>query len=116
MTIYEVYSEIQGDYEGVTRRLMSVDRVKRFVLKFLNDTSCDMLIDAAEREDAEEAFRAAHTLKGVCQNLGFTKLYESSNELCEFLRGRELTGSAPLLEKVVEDYNETVEAINKLDK
>lgn len=116
MTIEEVYSNICGDYQGVIGRLMSEDRVKRFALKFLNDTSCNTLIDAIERKDAEEAFRAAHTLKGICQNLGFTKLHESSSEICELLRGGTLTGNRLLLEKVIEDYNETVDAISKLDK
>ena len=36
----------------------------------------------------EDAFRGAHTLKGVCQNLSFDRLYEASNELTELLRDR----------------------------
>lgn len=116
MTVEEVYSKICGDYQGVIGRLMSEDRVKRFVLKFLNDTSCNTLIDAIEKEEVEEAFRAAHTLKGICQNLGFTKLHESSSDLCELLRGGTLIKDRLLLEKVIEDYNETIEAISKLDE
>lgn len=62
----------------------------------------------------EEAFRAAHTLKGVCANLGFTQLFKVSSDLTE-----ELRGGAPdeaklpeLLEKVSSEYKKTVDAIN----
>ena len=34
----------------------------------------------------ELAFRAAHTLKGVCMNLGFDHLYNPSFEITESLR------------------------------
>ena len=40
-----------------------------------------MIADGIEAKDAETAFRGAHTLKGVCLNLGFQKLYEVSAEL-----------------------------------
>lgn len=44
------------------------------------------------------------------------QMHESSSELCELLRGGTMTGNRLLLEKVIEDYNETVDAISKLDK
>ncbi len=31
----------------------------------------------------EDAFRAAHTLKGVCLNLGFSDLYHTSYDITE---------------------------------
>ena len=36
---------------------------------------------------------AAHTLKGVCQNLGFTNLYQPTYELTEVLRAGTPEGS-----------------------
>ena len=38
----------------------------------------------------ELAFRAAHTLKGVCMNLGFDHLYKPSFEITESLRASNL--------------------------
>lgn len=40
-------------------------------------------------QNAEEAFRTAHTLKGICLNLGLDRLYRVSACLTEKLRGRE---------------------------
>ena len=59
-------------------------------------------------------FRAAHTLKGVCLNLGFTSLYKVSAELTEVLRGRETEGSDELYEQVKEQYTILTEAIQEL--
>lgn len=60
--------------------------------------------DAYSPQDAETAFRAAHTLKGLCMNLGFDSLYEVSSALTENLRGRQLNGWESLFEKVEQRY------------
>ena len=89
MTIKECYEKVGSDYDGVLKRLGSEALVKRFAVKFLNDPSFQELTDGLAAQDGEKAFRAAHTLKGVCLNLGFTELYKVSAELTEVLRGRE---------------------------
>ena len=75
MTLEQMYAAIGGDYKAVMERLPSADFVRRFALKFLQDDSFPNLKKALEAQDAPTAFRAAHTLKGVCQNLGFDALY-----------------------------------------
>lgn len=42
-----------------------------------------------ESGNAPEAFRGAHTLKGVAQNLGFGPLYKAAAEVTESLRPSE---------------------------
>ena len=86
MTVRESYEKIGSNFDEVLRRLGSEALVKRFALKFLNDTSFQDLKDALVKKDGETAFRAAHTLKGVCLNLGFDRLYEVSAELTEKLK------------------------------
>ena len=63
----------------------------------------------------EDAFRGVHTLKGVCQNLSFDRLYEVSHELTELLRDRtgEQPGIPEAMEKVTEVYEMTIEEIKK---
>ena len=62
--------------------------------------------------------RAAHTLKGVCQNLSLDRLYEVSRDLTELLRDRtgEQPGIPEAMEKVTEVYEETIEVIKKLQE
>ena len=114
MTIEECYEAIESDYKSVFKRFGNGAMVKRFAVKFLNDTSFANLKQALQDKDVNEAFRAAHTLKGVCLNLGFNNLYTVSSELTEKLRKGELDGSDELFAKVEEQYKITEYAIGQL--
>ena len=115
MTMQECYKAIGGNCEAVLGRLHSEALIQRFTLKFLEDQSYLQLKQALENKNYEDAFRSAHTLKGVCQNLSFDRLYEVSNELTELLRDR--TGAQPgiskAMEKVTEVYERMIEEIKK---
>ena len=100
MTVKECYEQMGADYEGVLGRLRSEALIKKFAKKFLDDGSFQSLKDNLVAGNGEEAFRAAHTLKGVCQNLGFDNLYTVSFDITEKLRGRETEGSEDLFAKV----------------
>ena len=115
MTMQECYKAIGGNYEAVLGRLHSEALIQRFTLKFLEDQSYLQLKQALENKNYEDAFRSAHTLKGVCQNLSFDRLYEVSNELTELLRDRtgEKPGIPEAMEKVTEVYEMTIEEIKK---
>ena len=67
MTLKECYAALNGDYEEAMGRLRSERLVQKFVLKFLDDGSFDLLCRSMEAGDQPEAFRAAHTIKGVRQ-------------------------------------------------
>ncbi|WWR15104.1 Hpt domain-containing protein [Lachnospiraceae bacterium JLR.KK008] len=114
MTVKECYDKFGGDYEGVISRLLSEERVKKYMLKFLDDGSFELLCTSLEAGNMDDAFRAAHTLKGVCQNLGFERLYVSSDQLTELLRDREKHDVSELLKKTEEDYMTTISAIRML--
>lgn len=115
MTLKECYTALEGDYESVLSRLMTEKLVNKFAVKFLSDGSYNNLVESLKAENIEEAFRAAHTLKGVCQNLSFTKLYESSHDMTEALRENDIAKANELLPRVEADYLQTVSAIKCLD-
>ena len=86
MTIKECYEAIGGDYEAVYQRMMKKDSlIMKFTKKFLNDTSYKSLKDNLSGGNIEEAFRAAHTLKGVAQNLAFENSCFSSSYTSDHL-------------------------------
>ncbi|MCI9407532.1 MAG: Hpt domain-containing protein [Clostridia bacterium] len=116
MTVKECYEVMKGDYDDVMSRLRSDDRVKKFLLKVLDDPSFSQLCDAMAAKNADEAFRAAHTLKGVSKNLSLTGLAYSTSNLTEALRGKtELTDDIdPLFKKVKKDYALTMACIQML--
>ena len=114
MTIQECYQKLGGDYVQVEKRLPGIHLIRKFIAKFLDDGSYPELCRAMEQGQTEEAFRAAHTLKGVSANLGFDRLTASSGELTELLRGRTdgiPTEAVPLLDMVRQDYELTADAI-----
>ncbi len=113
MTLKECYAAMGGDYDEVIGRLRSERLVQKFVLKFLDDGSYDLLCRALEEGNREEAFRAAHTIKGVCSNLAFTQLLQFSSQLTELLRedGGDSGQVQALFGQVRESYQRTAQAI-----
>ena len=116
MTIEECYQELGGSYAEVCTRLPCPRLVEKFAAKFLEDQSFETLCKEMEAGCRQEAFRSAHTLKGVCANLSFTRLLESSARLTEELRPESAAipdAAFPLLEEVRRDYQVTTAAIRR---
>lgn len=112
MTLQECYAALGGNYDDVLTRLHSERLVQKFVLKFLDDGSYDLLLRSVAANDQAEAFRAAHTIKGMCQNLGFTMLERSASALTETLRDGAPADPAQLA-AVQADYEKTAAAIRE---
>ena len=116
MTIEECYQELGGSYAEVCTRLPSPRLVEKFAAKFLEDQSFETLCKEMEAGCRQEAFRSAHTLKGVCANLSFTRLLEAVSRLTEVLRPEADTipdAAVALLENVRQEYQHTVDTIRK---
>ena len=111
MTLQECYAAMGGNYDEVLGRLRSDRLIQKFVLKFVDDGSYQLLLDSMASQNKEDAFRAAHTIKGVCQNLGLTRLLDSSSRLSEALRHGYTPEADGLAEQVGRDYQDTVGAI-----
>lgn len=114
MDMKECYEQMEGSYADVSMRLPSLKLIEKFLGKFLEDQSFETLRVQIERGDREEAFRAAHTLKGICANLGFTKLLDATSRLTEELRSKTDSVSEDavrLFGEVQQDYAITVDAI-----
>lgn len=111
MTLQDCYTALGGDYADVSARLRSDRLIQKFVLKFLDDRSFDLLCSSMAEQNYEEAFRAAHTIKGVSQNLSFTRLLDSSSRLADALRHGWTPEADPLVEEVRADYLTVTAAI-----
>ena len=114
MKLEEFYREIGSSYADVISRLGSEEFVRRFVLLFKDDKSFEELKSSLERGRAADAFRAAHTLKGVAANLGFSALYSEAAEITEALRGGDLNAAAALFPALEEKYRRVIAAAEGL--
>ena len=110
----DAYDKIGADYDDALQRLMSDEMVARFAAKFLDDDSMPNLDAAMAAGDAKAAFIAAHTLKGVCQNLGFDNLYKPAVDVTEALRdAADIAAAVPLMPTLRRAYAETTAAIRE---
>ena len=116
MTVKECYEKMDGDYEGTMARMMKEERLNKFLVLFLSDTSYQMLCENMASKNVEEAFRAAHTLKGVTINLGLSKLNRASFEITEALRAKDMDLAEKFLPDVTKIYEETIAAIKELSE
>ena len=93
MTIQELYANIGGSYDSA-KKILQMDRlIGKFIVKFLDDKSCEKLMTGWENRDGAAIFEGAHALKGVCANLGLDSLSQNASEIAEEYRG----GKAPSL-------------------
>ena len=115
MELKQLYQALGADYEGTFSRLMGERLMNKYVRKFPADTSFQLLTESIAAQDWETAFRAVHTLKGVCANLGFTRLWQASSDLTEAVRGGKPLNDFNLFSIVEAEYKTTVDAIGGLE-
>ena len=83
MTLQECYTALGGNYDDAISRLRSERLVTKFVVKFLDDDSCALLLRSMDEKNYEEAFRAAHTALPVS-----TRSPTASTRLCATVQPR----------------------------
>ncbi len=115
MSLEAFYEKTGGSYEEILGRLRSPAMILRFAKMYAADPSWKQLHDALDQGNHEDAFRAAHTLKGVSQNLGFTKLYEVSEKLTEELRGGKPLVHKELVDAVDRIHQTIIDNLGELD-
>lgn len=104
------------DYTTALERFMGrEDLYKKFLIKFLADDNFNQLEANIECENIDEAFKCAHTLKGLCGNLGFDNLLEEDAQIVEILRSGSLDGVKELFEVLRKKYHTLCETIKRYE-
>lgn len=115
MNIKEMFTQLQTDGDIVIARFGGNRALlERFVKKFPEDNSYGWLKESVEKSDFEEMQRAAHTLKGVAMNLGFSALGEQCGAMVNALRQSRTDVLAELFDKITASYNEITGLIKEL--
>lgn len=121
MNIREFYQTTGGDYTDALQRLMKESRVEKFTRMFPDDSCYRDLESSLAEKDVAGAFRAVHTLKGVCLNLSYTRLYEAVFEVTEALRNadpdneEDMANVEACMEPLRSSYRQIIEAARSLD-
>ena len=96
--------------EGLDRCMNNEAFYLRLVDKAINDDSFIKLKDELEKKNYDEAFKIAHSLKGVLGNLSLTPLYDLAVEITENLRISKEIDYFELINKLL---NKREELLNK---
>ena len=85
--LVENLTRCETDLEGAMRRFADDEELYITCLDaFLLDPTMDELDDAIKARLWDEAFTAAHALKGLAGNMGFIPLFHATGELVVLIR------------------------------
>ena len=62
MELKQIYKKIEGDYDNVLKRLITEERIKKYLLKFRNVHMDTLILKAIDDKDYETAFRETYNL------------------------------------------------------
>lgn len=112
MNITELKSAGINYEEGLKRFSNKAELYQKYLKKFLEDPTMEQLTAFLAQQNYEEAFRCAHSLKGMSGNLSLSKFYKCDCALVEALRHHQLESITQLHQELLSAYNDAKTAIN----
>ena len=111
---YRALSLRETDVDGTMRRLRGDEALYTMCLDaFLTDPTIEQLNISVENDSWDEAFTAAHALKGVAGNMGFVPLMHNTGQLIVLLRGGRIKELSQSLAQVNSAYRDIVDGIRQ---
>lgn len=104
----------QTDVTGAVERLCGSEELYESCLSaFRSDSTMKELNEAIAASSWDEAFTAAHAMKGMAGNMGFVPLMHSVGQLIVLIRGGRLKEISESLEMVNSSYRDIMDGINR---
>lgn len=92
--------------KGLGRCLNKEDFFLRLVGMAIDDANIEKLRTAIDNNDLDQAFEAAHALKGTTGNLSLDPVYGPLCEITELLRSRTEMDYTELMDRILGKYDE----------
>lgn len=121
MNLQEFFAISGSSYEEIHNRISSDILLKKFLRQFLEDKTFENLVEAVDKKDYKNVFFASHSLKGICSNLGLSKLEKDTIVLLEYLRANsenpdiDETFCNDSFAKIKQDYEQVISSIKILE-
>lgn len=99
-----------ADVDTAIKRFMGNEALYiKFLTKFEKDESFANIEKYVAEKNAEEIFKAAHTLKGVAANLGLDQIAQNASDIVEIFRGKSQFDEADTdrLDSIMENLRST---------
>lgn len=101
--------------ETAMERFMNNEQLLvKFLRKFPQDQNYEEMLTAVAEKRYEDAFKAAHSLKGVCGNLSLVSLYDNVCKVVELLRNGESAEIETELPNVKAEYERVVAILENI--
>lgn len=102
----------ETDIEGAIRRFNDDEQLYiSCLLMFLEDPTVTQLNKAIEERAWDDAFTAAHAMKGLAGNMGFVPLMHTISRLVVMIRGGRTNELAECMATVNSNYRDITDAI-----
>lgn len=116
MKVKELEQYIAIDVESSIARFAGMETMYvKYLKKLPEDKTFEELKAAVEAEDQKEIEIKAHTLKGICGNLGLTGLYQKSDALVKAVREGRPEEIGALYTEIKDLMEETVPVLRELE-
>lgn len=113
-TLRQSLQNVETDVDGALERFSGDEALYESLLQaFLTDPTMEMLQDAISRQAWDDAFTAAHALKGLAGNMGFVPLFHAMGELVIYIRTAKIKDVKDSLNQSLRCYKDLVCAIRQ---
>lgn len=100
------------DVQGAVKRMGGDEQLYiSCLVMFMSDSALSQLNEAVELKQWDNAFTAAHALKGLAGNMGFIPLMHSTGQLIIMIRGGRIKEIGEYMSQVNSDYRDITDAI-----
>ena len=107
----------ETDVQGSLQRFCGNEELYlSYLYDFLTEPTMGQLGRAVQDQTWNDAFIAAHALKGLAGNLGFVPLYHAAGELVVLLRAGRVDEVMDVYQQAKHSYNALIEAISTGDE
>lgn len=104
------------DVQGALDRILNNETFyDKFLKKFLADTNYENLKQALADGDHKNGLDYAHTLKGVCGNLGMDELFALLKQMVDDYRANDYSRLNDLFDEVTEKYRVIYSILEQAD-
>lgn len=116
MNLQELGSVADIDIKGSLERFSNFEPMYvKYLKRFLTEPTYAALQEAIAAQDFKGIETQAHTLKGICGNLGFTTLFNMFNQVVQAVRSGDNELALKLCADADPEVKKICEAISQLD-
>ena len=116
MNLQELGTVIDIDIKGSLERFSNFEPMYiKYLKRFLTEPTYAALKEAIAAQDFKGIETQAHTLKGICGNLGFTTLFDMFNKVVQAVRAGDNDLALKLCAQAEPEVQKVCDAIAQLD-